>query len=111
MITNRVVEVARPANLSKKVGGLTRDGDPENCFPWKRRASGARAGTVAVMVLLTAVDGRRVRRHLQTSALIQLQPLMSAEPAPVLFFFAVDGADDARGRALRPAVYMGCDKP
>jgi hypothetical protein len=29
-----------------------------------------------------------------TAALIQLQPLMSAEPAPVLFFFAVDGADD-----------------
>jgi hypothetical protein len=46
-----------------------------------------------------------------TAALIQLQPLMSAEPAPVLFFFAVDAADDARGRVLRPAVYMGCDKP
>ena len=46
-----------------------------------------------------------------TAALIQLQPLMSAEPAPVLFFLAVDGAEDARGRVLRPAVYMGCDQP
>jgi hypothetical protein len=46
-----------------------------------------------------------------TAALIQLHPLMSAEPVPVLFFLAVDGADDARGRVLRPAVYMGCDKP
>jgi hypothetical protein len=46
-----------------------------------------------------------------TAALIQLQPLMSAEPAPVLFFFAVDGAEDARGRVLRPEVYLGCDKP
>ena len=31
-MTNRVLEVARPANLSKKVGGLTRDGDPKIAF-------------------------------------------------------------------------------
>jgi hypothetical protein len=46
-----------------------------------------------------------------TAALIQLQSLMSAEPAPGLFFCAADGAGDARGQVLRPAAYMGCDKP
>jgi hypothetical protein len=46
-----------------------------------------------------------------TAALVHLQPLMSAKPAPGLFFLVADGADDARGQVLRPAAYMGCDKP
>jgi paraquat-inducible protein B len=45
-----------------------------------------------------------------TAALIQIQPLMSAEPSLGLFFFTADGADDARGQVLRPAAHMGCDK-
>jgi hypothetical protein len=46
-----------------------------------------------------------------TAALIQFQPLMSAEPALGLFFCTADGADDARDQVLRPAAYMECDKP
>jgi hypothetical protein len=60
---------------------------------------------VALLVLLTAVDGRRVRRHLHRRA-DPASTAMSSEPAPFLFFFAVDGADDARGRVVRPAAYM-----
>src|SRR5437773_7976438 len=45
-----------------------------------------------------------------TAALVQLQPLMSVEPGPGLLFFGSRGADDARGRIVRPPAHLGCSQ-